>query len=192
MAWFHFMASKSLISCRRQLRLLLGMTQHLAHQNKRPSSSSAQPPLRDLLAEYFLTNTLSAQRLHILASSSAVSGAQGLEDLVAAGAHGSAPQNLAREDMFQKSMNKIIPLGLHGDGVPFAAKMRDSLEQLYWSLAADPAAPRILFTAIPKSAILGRKSWDSVLQVFAWSMQQLALGFCPKLGHTRQAWIKTN
>ena len=65
--------------------------------SERPSSSSAQPPLRDLLAEYFLTNTLSAQKLHIWASSSAVSGAQGLEDLVAAGAHGSAPQNLARD-----------------------------------------------------------------------------------------------
>ena len=52
----------------------------------------------------------------VLASSSAVSGAQGLEDLVATGAHGSAPQNLDREDMFQKSMNNIIPLGLHGDG----------------------------------------------------------------------------
>ena len=33
-------------------------------------------------------------------------------------------------DMFQKSMDKIIPLGLHGDGAPFATKMRDSLEQL--------------------------------------------------------------
>ena len=94
-------------------------------------------------------------------------------------------------EMFQNSMNKIIPLGLHGDGVPFAAKMRDFLEQLSWSLAADPAAPRILFTAIPKSAMLGRKSWDSVLQVFfAWSMQQLALGFWPKSRHTGQAWIK--
>ena len=59
------------------------------------SSSSAQLPLRGLLADYFLTNTLSAQKLHTLASSSAASGAQGLEDLVAAGAHGTAPQNLA-------------------------------------------------------------------------------------------------
>ena len=65
--------------------------------SERPSSSSAQPPLRDLLADYFLTSTLSAQRLHTLASSSAASGAQGLEDLMAAGAHGSVPQNLARD-----------------------------------------------------------------------------------------------
>ena len=92
-------------------------------------------------------------------------------------------------EMFQKSMNNIIPLGLHGDGVPFAAKMRDSPEQLSWSLAADPAAPRILFTAIPNSAMLGRKYWDYVLQVCAWSMQQLALGFWPKSRHTGQAWI---
>ena len=94
--------------------------------------------------------------------------------------------------MFQKSMNNIIPLGLHGDGVPFAAKMRDSLEQLSWSLAADPAAPRILSTAIPNSAMLGRKYWDSVLQVFAWRMQQLALGFWPKSRHTGQAWASTD
>ena len=58
MAVFHFMASKSLNNCRGQLRLLLALTQHLA------SSSAAQLPLRDLLADYFLTNTLSAQKLH--------------------------------------------------------------------------------------------------------------------------------
>jgi hypothetical protein len=93
-------------------------------------------------------------------------------------------------EMLQKSMNKNIPLGLHGDGVPFAAKLRDSPEQLSWSLVADPSAPRILFTANPNNAMLGRKYWDYVLQVFAWSMQQLALGFWPKSRHTRQAWIK--
>jgi hypothetical protein len=43
--------------------------------------------------------------------------------------------------MFGIDMNMIIGLGLHGDGVPFAAKMRDSLEQLSWSLVADPSAP---------------------------------------------------
>ena len=63
----------------------------------RASSLSAQPPFRDLLADLFLANTLSAQKLHTLASSSAASGAQGLQDLVAAGAHGTAPQNMARD-----------------------------------------------------------------------------------------------
>jgi hypothetical protein len=36
MAWFHCMASRSLSSCRGQLRLLLGLTQHLAHQKDLP------------------------------------------------------------------------------------------------------------------------------------------------------------
>jgi sugar diacid utilization regulator len=31
--------------------------------------------------------------------------------------------------MFGLDMHMIIVLGLHGDGVPFAAKMRDALEQ---------------------------------------------------------------
>ncbi len=44
--------------------------------------------------------------------------------------------------LFQKSMNNIIPLDLHGDGVPFARKIKDSLAQLSWSLAADPTAPQ--------------------------------------------------
>ena len=79
-------------------------------------------------------------------------------------------------EMLQKSMSKIIPLGLHGYGVPFAAKLRDSLEQLSCTLAAAPAAPRILFTAIPNSAMLGRKYWDYVLQVFAWSMDSAGTG----------------
>ena len=70
--------------------------------------------------------------------------------------------------------------------------MRDSLEQLSWSLVVDPSAPRILFTAIPKSAMLGRKSWDAVLQVFAWSMQQLALGRWPTTRHTGEAWANAD
>ena len=90
------MASKSLSSCRGHLLLVLGFTQHLAHQEELPPY---QPnlPFKDLLADLFLANTLSAQKLHTLASSSAASGAQGLQDLVAAGAHGTAPQNLARD-----------------------------------------------------------------------------------------------
>jgi hypothetical protein len=40
--------------------------------------------------------------------------------------------------------------------------------------------------------MVGRKYWDYVLQVFAWSMQQLALGFWPKSRHTGQAWASTD
>ena len=83
---------------------------------------------------------------------------------------------------------KVIPLGLHGDGVPFAAKMTDSLEQLSWNFCAQPASQRILFTAIPKSAVAGRGTWDALLGVFSWSMRQLALGVWPSLRHDGNPW----
>ena len=38
---------------------------------------------------------------------------------------------------FQGEPSKMLPLGLHGDGVPFAAKMRDSLECLSWNILTD-------------------------------------------------------
>ena len=50
--------------------------------------------------------------------------------------------------MFGLCMNMIIVLGLHGDGVPFATEMRDSPEQLYWSLVADPSAPPGLYSQL--------------------------------------------
>ena len=52
----------------------------------------------------------------------------------------------------------VVPLGLHGDGVPFAAKMRDSLEQFSWNVITISSSSRILFTGIPKSYVAGRKT----------------------------------
>ena len=83
---------------------------------------------------------------------------------------------------------KVIPLGVHGDGVPFAAKMTDSLEQLSWNFCAQPASQRVLFTAIPKSAVAGRATWDALLAIFSWSMRQLALGVWPSLRHDGSPW----
>ena len=89
------------------------------------------------------------------------------------------------EEIVQKIMNSIITLGLHGDGVPFAAKMRESLEQLSRSLVADPVAPRILFTSIPQSAMLGRKYWASVpLVLLQGACSSWHWAFWPKSGHT--------
>jgi hypothetical protein len=41
-------------------------------------------------------------------------------------------------------LQKMIPLGIHGDGVPFAAKMRDSLECISWNILTDGAGLRAL------------------------------------------------
>jgi hypothetical protein len=49
----------------------------------------------------------------------------------------------------------VVPIGLHGKGVHFKAKMRDSLERFIWSSCCQPQAPRMVYTAIPKSALVG-------------------------------------
>lgn len=84
---------------------------------------------------------------------------------------------------------RMVPLGLHGDGVPFAAKMRDSLEQISWNLCAQPASQRLLFTAVPKSAVAGRQTWDALFTVFSWSMRHLMLGTFPSARHDGAPWI---
>ena len=60
----------------------------------------------------------------------------------------------------------VLPIGLYGDGVPFKAKMRDSLEQFSWSFCCQPESFRCVFTAIPKSAVAGKPTWDALLQFF--------------------------
>ena len=87
--------------------------------------------------------------------------------------------------------SKMIPLGIHGDGVPFAAKMRDSLECISWNILTDPAGLRILFTCFPKSATAERHTWDCLLEIFSWSMRHLLMGVWPSKRHDRQPWQKT-
>ncbi len=60
----------------------------------------------------------------------------------------------------------VVILGMYGDGVPFKAKMRDSLEQFSWSFCCQPHLVRAVCTAIPKSAIVGKPTWDALLQFF--------------------------
>ena len=52
---------------------------------------------KELLGKYFLTNVLSARQAHELASSSAASGALGVDALSKAGAHGKHPGNMCRD-----------------------------------------------------------------------------------------------
>jgi len=88
--------------------------------------------------------------------------------------------------------HKVVPIGLHGDGVPFAAKMRDSLEQFSWNFCTRPSSARVLFTAIPKKFVAGKQTMDAILAVFAWSMQMLAVGTWPARRHTGDAWLPSD
>jgi len=81
---------------------------------------------------------------------------------------------------FQVDPLEILAIGLHGDGAPFAAKMRDSLEQLSWSFVSDPGSSRIVFTAVPKSGV-GDGTFNAIFEVFAWSMRCLLLGVMPSV-----------
>ena len=65
-------------------------------------------------------------------------------------------------------------LGMHGDGVPFKAKMQDSIEQFSWSFCSDPASPRFLFCVVPKSSCAGRQTYEDILSEFAADMKRLA------------------
>ena len=89
---------------------------------------------------------------------------------------------------FGEDMRSMIPLGLHGDGVPFASKMRDSLECISWNILTDASGVRILFTTFPKSFLAGRETWDALLGTFAWSMRMLLLGVMPSSRHDGKPW----
>lgn len=114
-----------------------------------------------------------------------------MAELVAAGLADPAIGPLCRKwaSQHNRDVNFMVPLGLHGDGVPFAAKMRDSLEQLSWHVCSDPAGQRLLFAAMPKSCMAGRKTWDALLSVWAWSMRQMALGSWPTARHDGRPWL---
>jgi hypothetical protein len=81
----------------------------------------------------------------------------------------------------------VCPVGLHGDGVPFAAKMRDTLEQLSWNFCTNHSGSRVLFAGLPKSCV-GEGTVDGLLQVYSWSLRCCALGQFPGSRHDGSAW----
>ena len=219
------------------------------------SSNCSNNAFKDSLAQFFLTNKLSAFETHVLASSAQNAGAVGVEDLSKAGASGAQPKNLARDIMrsllknvslpevywaeipvldpdtdtekqvsfpfllphevlwklystndldkfktfiehqmtkefcetFNTDPGSTFPIGLHGDGAPFQAKMKDSLEQFSWNLAADPKSSRVVFTAIPKKFV-GPNTFDAILDIFVWSMNILLQGHMPTKRHDGSAF----
>lgn len=85
----------------------------------------------------------------------------------------------------------VLPMGLHGDGAPFAAKMKDSLEQFSWNLCSQPTSTRIIFTAIPKRFV-GENTMNDILQIFTWSMKCLASGKMPSSRHDSTDFVASD
>ena len=85
------------------------------------------------------------------------------------------------------SQNECIALGLHGDGTPFAAKMRDSLEQFSYNFPASDSLMRCVFGAVPKRFVASG-TFEAMLRIFVWSMTILASGFMPTCRHDGTEW----
>ena len=81
-------------------------------------------------------------------------------------------------------------LGLHGDGVPFAAKMRDSIEQFSWSFASDCTSPRTLSCVAPKSCCDGRNTYEDILGIFKRSLDVMSTGCYQAARLDGSAWAR--
>ena len=84
---------------------------------------------------------------------------------------------------------ECLPIGLHGDGVPFTKKQ--SLEVISWNVLGEPNNDRVPFTGTSKAycckcGCQGRCTWDAVMEIFAWSIKALVAGKHPQVDHLGQ------
>ena len=99
------------------------------------------------------------------------------------------PILLARPELRDRDMSRVVPIGLHGDGVSYMQLKSGgkSLKVLSWSslLSRGPTkASSFLIFLVVKSVLketgFGR-SWPRVYQVLSWSLAALAQGTWPLL-----------
>ena len=103
----------------------------------------------------------------------------------------SNPALRAREDLF-----KVVPLGIHGDGVNYQQIKAGSksLEVLSWSSLLSKAPTKVdcfLIFLIVKSVVTVSgfmKTWPRVYKVLIWSLEALACGTWPTLDWEGRAW----
>ena len=66
--------------------------------------------------------------------------------------------------------------------------MKDSLKVMSWIFEGENRNQRILFAALPKSAIAGKSTWDALFEMLAWNMKMLLLGVMPSCRHDGTPW----
>jgi hypothetical protein len=83
-----------------------------------------------------------------------------------------------------------IPIGFHGDGVPFqkSSHKHSSTEVYSWNFLCDKDGKRYMFCNINKDFLCqcgchGRCTVDKLMEVFAWSMHVMLDGKHPKTRH---------
>ena len=87
----------------------------------------------------------------------------------------------------------FVPLGLHGDGVPFNALRTRSLEvfSMNFPAAVGPAkAVRVPLTAVPKHMLAKGDdgTFQAICSILLWSFRHLALGIWPRRQHDGSPW----
>ena len=82
----------------------------------------------------------------------------------------------------------MLRRGLHGDGVPFAATMRDSLECLSWNILTDKTGMMLLVATFAKSFGACRITWDALRHASALIMRNLMLCIWPSRRHDAMPW----
>ena len=79
----------------------------------------------------------------------------------------------------------MVPLGIHGDGVPVQGRMnQSSLDFITVNLLASRHSQlRVPLTCVDAKFIAGPETTQATLEVLAWSLQHLVLGMQPALRH---------
>jgi hypothetical protein len=89
----------------------------------------------------------------------------------------------------------FVPLGLHGDGVPYNADRTKSLEVYSFNFPAWEQAGlafRCPITGIPKDLMVKGRTVRSIMEVVVWSLQMLMLGVWPTRRHDGSAWAPSD
>ena len=74
---------------------------------------------------------------------------------------------------------QIVPLGLHGDGVPFDSQRTRSLELLHLNFPATGSPLRVPLVGAPKEFFVKGKTYQALLELVAWSLKWCAMGQHP-------------
>ena len=100
---------------------------------------------------------------------------------------------------FHLPETSTIPIGLHGDGVPFQKSIHkhSTIEVLSWNLLFETKSKIVLFSGLPKEMYCkcgcsGRHTLDAVLEVLVWDLNMLLGGIRSTIRHDGHAWLPTD
>ncbi len=105
--------------------------------------------------------------------------------LATADEHPGIHRHLARLGQELQVETPLVPLGLHGDGVPFGKNSQDSLEYFTINMPCFKEQPglRLPLTMLLKSEVVKDQTFDFVMTILKWSLQWLARGSWPSARH---------